>query len=538
MKDNPILRSALWYLTSMKWSIIPQKKNKTPYIDWAPYQEALPSKEAVTTWFTKWPDAMIAVVTGKISGITVLDIDSQEGREAIEAMLPDDFRCPVTLTPRGGRHLYFVYNKSLVTRTQDMPGVDTKNDGGLITLPPSIGELGRAYAWVEALNIRRIPLPPVPLKYINAVSRPETPRYIGAGIGGLEIDFKQGRRDDTLFHTALTLAKGGMNPENIEKVLAHLAGACTPPFPKAEALIKVRSAVERAYKEQRNLAKEIREWVSVTSGIFSITDIYLALHIITPEDKNNARQILRRLKAEELIIPHGQKADVYRRIIPDYIEMDYKGIIPKPLDIDWPMDIGRYFYTYAKNIAIIAGNKDSGKTAMLIDFTKRNQNAWDIHYFSNEMAAEELSMRLRKHTDIKIDDWKFRAYEKASHFADVIIPDAINIIDYIEINKDFSLMGDYLMEIHERLDKGIAVIALQKKFNEEWGRGGQFSNQRPRLYVTLNSKGQDAGAATILVAKNRRGDLNPVGMSRMYRITDGWKITTEGDWGYLEEDEY
>jgi len=533
--DNKILRAALWYLGRMRWSVIPQKPNKVPHVAWEKYQHELPTKEEVTDWFTQWPNAMIGIITGKISGITVIDIDTLGGKESVNALLPEDFRCPCVRTPRDGRHLYMAYSKSLVTRSQDLPGVDTKNEGGLITAPPSVHESGKAYEWIDAFNIRRVPLPPVPLKYINAVARKEDGQYRGLQVGDREVDFSQGQRDDTLFHTAHTLIKGGMNPENAERVLVVLAAGCVPPFPKKEAQIKVRSAVERAFRQDRNLAQEIKEWVSVTTGIFSITDIYLALHLITTEDKNNARQVLRRIKEGGFIVPHGQKADVYRRIVPDYLEMDYKGIIPEPLKVRWPLDIDKYFYTYAKNLAVFAGYKDTGKTALLLDFVKRNQRAWEIHYFSNEMASEEMSMRLRKHTDIGIDEWTFHAYEKSTNFADAVHPDTINIFDYIEINKDFSEIGDHLKDIHQKLDKGIAVIAIQKKKDEEWGRGGAFSNQRPRLYVTMDPAGKDRGVATIKVAKNRKSDINPVGLARTYTIVDGWKIVPEGDWGYEED---
>lgn len=531
-----MLLAALFYLKTMKWSLIPQKPNKVPYIDWAPYQKRLPTEEEIKEWFMSWPKAMIGIVTGSISGITVVDIDTKEGRDFVENLLPEGFKTPMVRTPRDGRHLYFSYDKRLVTRTQDLPGIDTKNDGGLVTAPPSVHESGKEYKWIEALSIRRTPLARIPEKYVNAVSKHQETRYPLA-VGNRDVAFTKGQRDETLFHAAYTLIKGGMVPENVEKILLHLAQGCDPPFPEKEAIIKVRSAVERAFKQERNLAHEIKEWVGVTSGVFCVTDIYLALHLVTTEDKSNARQVLRRLKEDGIIEVYGKKSDVYRRLNPEYIEMPYKEAVIKPLDIDWPLDIGQYVYIYAKNLIVFAGTKDSGKTTLMLDVIKRNQAKWDTHYFSSEMGNEELSMRLQKHTDIKLHDWKFSAYEKTDYFADVIKPDAFNVIDYIEINKDFSEIGDQLKAIHQRLDKGIALIGIQKKWDEIWGRGGQFTSQRPRLYITLESRGKDIGVATIRVAKNRKGEFNPVGLSRKYRMIDGWKIVADEDWGYGEEEE-
>ena len=532
---SPTLRAALWYLKKMKWSVIPQRRNKEPMVPWKKYQTELPTEKEVREWFVEWPDANIALVTGKVSGVTVIDIDGPQGMEIMDELLPESIKTPTVRTPKGGRHLHFQYDPRLVSRSRDLVDIDTKNDGGLVTLPPSVGQNGNPYVWLDSFNITNLPLAQVPESYINAVSKNQDSRYPARRVEDIDVAFTKGMRDETLFHISHTLVKGGMQPENVEKVLIQLAGSCVPPFPKREALIKVRSAVERAFRSERNLPQEIKDWIGVTSGVFSVSDIYSSMILTTPEDKANARQILRRLKDGGFIEPYGKKADVYRRADTECIPMDFRAAKVEPLDIKWPLNIHEYFNTYSKNIAIVAGTKDAGKTCFFMDFIKRNMGKWEIHYFNSEMSEEELRMRLDKHEDIGIEEWNFHAWERGTDFADVVRPNAINIVDYLEINKDFSEIGDWIKAIHEKMEKGICLIGVQKDYGVPWGRGKCFTMQRPRLYITLDG---GENRASILVAKNRKNpEINPTGMICHYKIFGGWQITMSDFWHRPEKED-
>jgi len=51
-------------------------KCKRPIVGWTEYQKRLPTEEEVKGWFDQNPDANIGIVTGKVSGIVVFDLDS------------------------------------------------------------------------------------------------------------------------------------------------------------------------------------------------------------------------------------------------------------------------------------------------------------------------------------------------------------------------------------------------------------------------------------------------------------------------------
>jgi hypothetical protein len=146
MSNKTKLECALEY-EAFGWSIIPTKKDKTPYlISWKEYQNIKPSAEQINRWWAAWPDANPAVITGKISNIIVLDLDAKHNRSSKEFQIP-----PTVCAKSGnnGEHFFFRYpgvpieSKSAIAG----PGVDIRADGGYILLSPSINETGGMYEW-------------------------------------------------------------------------------------------------------------------------------------------------------------------------------------------------------------------------------------------------------------------------------------------------------------------------------------------------------------------------------------------------------
>jgi hypothetical protein len=196
------------------------------------------------------------------------------------------------------------------------------------------------------------------------------------------------------------------------------------------------------------------------------------------------------------------------------------------LAIRYPFGIESYFRTYPSNVIVIAGAADAGKTAFLLNLIHLNMTEFAIYYQTSEMGAEELASRLQKFEGITLDEWNFTAEERSRDFADVIRPDCINIVDYLELAGDFYMVADYLKQIHDKLSSGIAVVALQKKRGAELGRGGDFGLEKPRLYLSM-----DANKLTIQKAKNWADpQVNPNGLTRNFKLVDGCNFVFTQDW--------
>lgn len=121
----------------------------------------------IDEWFgPEAPPRNIGVVTGAISSITVLDVDTGEGKNgaATWAELIAEAGEPNTLmakTGSGGMHVVFKYNAALKTRAHALgDNVDCRNDGGYIVAAPSRHRSGGAYAWANGWESDIQHLPP------------------------------------------------------------------------------------------------------------------------------------------------------------------------------------------------------------------------------------------------------------------------------------------------------------------------------------------------------------------------------------------
>jgi replicative DNA helicase len=139
------------------FSIIPIGKDKKPLVKWEEYQKRKMGYSEFEELTNGKDVEGIAVVTGAISGITVMDID--EGAEDIFA----DFAqsgvfsksVPIAITGGGGKHYYFAYTEGLQTSTKIAGNynIDCRNNGGYVLLPPSKHPSGNTYKWVAERSI-------------------------------------------------------------------------------------------------------------------------------------------------------------------------------------------------------------------------------------------------------------------------------------------------------------------------------------------------------------------------------------------------
>ena len=165
-EKNPLITNleiALRY-HNLGFSIFPLWKGTkgNPIVQWKKYISEKPTEDEIKNWWTKYPEANIAIVTGKISGIFVLDTEKDFDLNNIK--IPN--RTSTVITGRGGRHFYFKIPKDTEVDTHiEIWGKDPKNkadikgNGGYVVAPPSFNaETKNYYEWVE--DIAYIDFPP------------------------------------------------------------------------------------------------------------------------------------------------------------------------------------------------------------------------------------------------------------------------------------------------------------------------------------------------------------------------------------------
>lgn len=529
-----MIKAALEYL-SRKISLVPFKPDKKgSYLkSWQEFQNRLPTEAEIREWWTKWPQAMIGIVTGKISNLLVVDIDSESAKEEIAKYIPESLITPTAITPRGGNHLYFegpnngVHIGPIVGL---LPGVDIRAEGSIIVAPPSVNVAGIAYQWTIPLQQAKLERIPANLLNIilnnNNIYRGKNKSITNNDLQTLQF-LTLGRRDEDLFHIANSLVRGNCNRELIYQVLNIIANNCNPPFPEKDIKVKIDSALGRAERRDRNLADEVFRFVDLTFSYFSITETKKTLQILTSEEQKNLYVIMNRLVKDKILERHPSKNGVYRKVENIAEDIDIFGDTDKPLSVRYPLGIETLSHTMPKSIIIVAGESDAGKTAFLLNFTMLNLDSHAITYFSSEMGPTELKDRISKFTR-PLEDWRKVSFkERSSNFQDVIEPDKINIIDYLELADDFYKVGGQIKAIFDKLNTGVAIIALQKKIGSELARGGDFTMEKARIYLTLSRD----NICKIIKAKNWvHPMLKPTGKQRKYVLVNGCEFRTRSSW--------
>lgn len=528
------------------FSVIPANpRTKAPLIPWTEFQARVPNEDEVFSWFKQYPQAMLGLVTGVISGITVIDADSDEAISKIEDALPDSMEVPCVQTPRDGGHFYFSYNPFILTRAGVIDKIDTRCDGGFVICPPSINAQGRQYRWLDGCELSKENLQPMPDSLVEILSqRPKqvcatrehykinntySTYYNKLSIGtddNLTTYFADGRRDSDLFTIANGLIKSGVDTALASEVLRRLILSWGEDVDEKWVNAKIESALKRSERREKSLSDDVREWVLSSNGVFLSSDVVRNLQVSSRDERKNLSKILSRLCDEGVIERYGNKNGCYRRI-ENHIEIiDFQNFsIDATLNIKLPFQIENYVKIMPKNIIVLAGEPNSGKTAFLLNVVKENMQNQEIYYFSSEMGGLELQDRLSKF-DIPLGQWKCKFIERSSNFADVIKPDALNIIDFLEINDEFYKVAGFIKEIFDKLKKGVAIIALQKNRGTDYGLGRMRSLEKPRLYLAM-----ETGKIKIVKGKNwANSEKNPNGMICDFKLVNGCKFIMTSGW--------
>lgn len=337
------------------------------------------------------------------------------------------------------------------------------------------------------------------------------------------------------------LVKADAQPEYIIEMVAKLYNNDKIDYMHEELVEKVYTAYELfkkgTHNGRLNLQAEVMDFINTSSaGSISLQDCYNNLQINDKNSKVACRMAIKRIVQMGWIEPVGNKSGVYRKVNKQTEKIDFLNASGDMLDLKWPFGIEKLCGIMPKNIIVVTGSPDTGKTAFLLDFIRRNMDKWKINYFSSEMGALELKSRLNKFPQLPLENWKFNPSERSSNFADVIRPDEINVIDFLEIHQDFYLIGQWIKDVFDKLNKGIAIIAIQKNTGKgvDIARGGVGSLEKPRLYISLSN---NPHTLKIVKAKNWINDMvNPNGLFMRYKIVGGCQFKKEKTASGLECD--
>jgi hypothetical protein len=437
---------------------------------------------------------------------------------------------------------------------------------------PSVVD-GKAYKWANDREMK-----PCPVELDNtekmADDRGEIPGYIF-----------EGERNNQLTRIAGIYAGRGLDYDQVfEGVWGANLNRCSKPLDKSEVHRIVASIMNSEESKEDNLKARIEEFIEDEPGFFTIAQLDAELGI-KQDEKNYRKQILHRL-CNEGKLERGNQRGLYRIKNKNKKGMNFMRIKKAEISLPLPLDLSNYTRVAPKNIIIIAGATNAGKTTFVMNIihsilncnavkitdltgqsatrnAKISENyiisdsmggkplsvllgeqitgtssAVDLLFMNSEMSEIELSQRFSEFPGgvESFDHPNFEVVERESNFEDIVNPDGVNIIDYLPVHDKFWLVADKIKKIHDRLNKGIAVICIQKRSDKPFARGGEFTLELCRLGIALDNNSPYGHICTILKNKIPLDPRNKLGgESRDFKIGGGACIRAISEWRYIKD---
>lgn len=235
--------------------------------------------------------------------------------------------------------------------------------------------------------------------------------------------------------------------------------------------------------------QEIEDWVlKETTGPFHYTKIKDGL--IKRELHPTLRTIMHRMKDKGLAYPVGGKDGWWRKAEVGIDEVCWwDGDEDADNDsVYLPLGLNKYGYMSRPALMVVAGVYNQGKTAFCMNVVKLNVEKWkdNMAFFVTE-GMEQLKWKFEQLLPGLEKPPPFKVYRRFDNFADVLLPDGLNIIDYLrtDMDKPFTVTNK-LIEINKKLKTGVAIVAMQKPPGRKIAFGGGSTAWEPTLYVSLD----------------------------------------------------
>jgi hypothetical protein len=229
---------AVLYVEKYGFSVIPMGSDKKPLIKWAEFQDRRPTFDELLSWKKE----NLAIVTGSISRLVVVDCESYEDAKWF---WDNRGKTSTIVQSRRGFHLYFRHPGTEVRNAQKVENrYDVRGDGGYVLAPPSLHSEG-AYSWKKPL------VDPSKLPVFVDSWRPPTRNFEAddkqitnavAYISKIRAISGQGGHDDT-FRAAKILREAGLSEaEGLLALQSWNKTNAEPPWSDRELLHKIRQA--------------------------------------------------------------------------------------------------------------------------------------------------------------------------------------------------------------------------------------------------------------------------------------------------------
>ena len=299
------------------------------------------------------------------------------------------------------------------------------------------------------------------------------------------------------------------------------------------------------------IENHIREWCCKFNGSFTTSEIHSHFSVNDKDQKNDIDDILSDMCQENIIQQDIRKRSTFRVVDTDINILKFdENVIQTGVDIRLPFGLSNYLILEDRNIVVLAGDSNSGKTALMLEGMADNimysEQFSNPVYITSEMSQQEMTNRMRKIQSKDVWD-QAELIDFSSNFQDVILAgrsDKLVYVDQLEVSTGISYaeMGVALKSIRDSLTTGVAIVAMQKTAGQRLARGGADTLTKARLYIGLHHcyKTNEGFLNMAIVEKckmPREGCENIEGQRLFYHITKqgdieevtGWEFVTDLD---------
>jgi hypothetical protein len=145
---------------------------KVPAMPWREYQTRRPTEAEIRAWFSRGP-SNLAIITGAVSGVVVVDCDDDDALRWWTRHRP---YTPWQVRTSRGWHLYYghpgvpIANRARLGTREGRLLIDVRGDGGYVIGPGSIHASGAPYRYAGDWSVPRAQLPRL---WVGWLARPE-----------------------------------------------------------------------------------------------------------------------------------------------------------------------------------------------------------------------------------------------------------------------------------------------------------------------------------------------------------------------------
>ncbi len=210
-------------------------------------KDASTNPAQIKIWFNN-TIANIGILTGSQSQLLVIDLDCYRGISLADFYAQfTDLETTLTVQSGGGYHLYLKHPGIEITnRTNILPGVDIRADGGYIVAPPSKHHSGKLYRWENDQPIQSCPASILGLLQEIKHNRRSACTKHESVISQQNISaFKEGTRNESLTKIAGFLRSLGLTAQEIQTgLLAVNQSLCFPPL-EGQEVFKIATSIAK-----------------------------------------------------------------------------------------------------------------------------------------------------------------------------------------------------------------------------------------------------------------------------------------------------